>query len=244
MEIIAAFLIGLASGLVGAIATGGGLISLPGVIFLGASPAAAIATTRLSAASGSFASLYRYKTSKMIIWKYVPALVTVSVLAGLIGPRLLLLINEDILEPLIGVLLLSSLPLLLWHKNFGIKHKKKRKRSKAIGMMVLFFVMIYGTMFGAGGGIFLIYSLMYFFGMNVIESNATGTAMWLAGTLVALVTYIASGMVVFSIGIPLMIGSSIGGYFGAQIALTRGTAWVKSVLILVIVISSIKLILF
>lgn len=52
MEAVGAFLIGLASGMVGAISTGGGLIYVPALIILGISPVSAIATTRLSALSG------------------------------------------------------------------------------------------------------------------------------------------------------------------------------------------------
>ena len=239
-----ALLIGLVAGMVGAISTGGGLISVPAVIFLGLSPVSAIATTRLSAISGGLTSLFKYHKGKVIVWKYMLYFMVISLVAGVIGPKLLLEINEDILEKTIGVLMLTMLPLLLFKKNFGTINKPKQRKHKILGLLALFLVMIYGTMFGAGGGIFLIYTLMYFFGLTVTEANATGTAMWLVGTVVALVAYIANGVVDFSIGIPLLIGASAGGYIGAHLALKKGVAWVKGILIVVIVVSSVKLIFF
>lgn len=244
MEILGAFLIGLASGMVGAISTGGGLISIPGTIFLGLTPLQAIATTRLSAISGGVASLFKYHRGKAIVWRYLPYFMVISFIAGIIGPKLLLQINKDYLEKIIGILLLAMLPLLILTKDFGTVNKTKPRKHKLLGFITLFIVMIYGTMFGAGGGIFLIYALIYFFGLTVTEANATGTAMWQIGTIVALVTYIAKGVVVFSVGIPLIFGAIVGGYVGAHLALRNGVMWVKSILITVIILSSIKLIFF
>lgn len=244
MEMLGAFLIGLAGGMVGAISTGGGLVTIPGVIFLGLSPIQAIATTRLSAVSGGLSSLYEYSKSKAIVWQYMLYFVIISLVAGVIGPKLLLQMNEELIAKIIGVLLLATLPMLMLKHDFGIINEVKQRNHKILGLLALFIVMIYGTMFGAGGGILLIYALIYFFGLNVTEANATGTVMWIVGMTIALITYVASGVVVFSVGIPLLLGAIIGGYLGARLALKNGLVWVKGVLAVVIVISSIKLIFF
>ena len=162
MEFVVAFVIGLASGMVGAISTGGGLISIPGLIFLGLSPVSAIATTRLSAISGGVASLLKYQKGKAIIWKYLPTFMVVSLFAGIIGPKLLLQIDKDLVERLIGISMLVMLPLLILKRDFGITERVRGRKRQLAGLFILFAVMIYGTMFGAGGGIFLIYTLMLF----------------------------------------------------------------------------------
>jgi uncharacterized membrane protein YfcA len=244
MENIGAFLIGLASGLVGAISTGGGLISIPGLVFLGQSPISAIATTRLSALSGGTASLFKYHKGKAVAWHYLPVFMVISLIAGIIGPKLLVQIDKDMVEQLIGVSMLVMLPLLVFRKNFGTVKRTRQRKHHLLGMFFLFLVMIYGTMFGAGGGIFLISVLIYFFGMTVTEANATGTAMWLIGTTAALIAYISHGAVDFGIGIPLLAGALLGGYTGAHIALKKGTVWVKWFLVVVVTLSSIKLIFF
>lgn len=244
MEILGALLIGFASGLVGAISTGGGLISIPGLIFLGQSPITAIATTRLSAISGGVSALFKYHKGKAIAWHYLPIFMIISLIAGIIGPKLLIQINKDLVERLIGISMLIILPFLIFKKDFGTVKKKTQRKHHLLGLFFLFLVMIYGTMFGAGGGIFLIAVLVYFFGLTVTESNATGTAMWLVGTTTALISYILHGEVNFILGLPLMLGALIGGYIGAHIALQKGTVWVKWFLVAVVALSSIKLILF
>lgn len=58
MHTIIVFIIGGLAGFVGSISAGGGLISIPGLIFLGADPITAIATTRLNVISGGMTGSY------------------------------------------------------------------------------------------------------------------------------------------------------------------------------------------
>ncbi len=242
MDIAAAFLIGFLASFVGSISTGANLIAIPGLIFIGASPITAIATTRLSAITGGAAIIYRYHKGKAVLWRYVPYFIGIAIVAGVVGPKLLLHLDQNSIRPAIGVLLIATLPLLFVKQGLQNTRKDTSLRHKIIGLIVLLVVMTYATMFTLGGGIFLAYTLMYFYGMTFIEANATGTVIWVLGAATALIAYAAEGKVNFSLGIPLMLGSVAGGYLGAQLALKNGVAWIKWFLAAVIVISAIKLI--
>src|ERR1700733_15134463 len=85
-------LLGLVAGFIGGIATGGGMISIPGLIFLGLSPSAAIATTNLTFASAVTSTL-RYHKSKIIQRQYLGRFLALNFLSGIVGSRLLLLID-------------------------------------------------------------------------------------------------------------------------------------------------------
>jgi len=241
---VEAFLIGFVGSFIGSIATGANLINIPGLIFIGASPITAIATTRLSAITGGGAIIYRYNKGKVVLWRYIPHFILVAIAGGIIGPQLLLHINQDVVKPIVGILLIATLPLLFIDKKFGTTRSQTTKKRKAIGMAVLLVVMTYATMLTLGGGAFLAYTLVYFFGMTVIEANATGTVIWSLSAVTALVAYISRGAVDFSLGIPLMIGAAAGGYLGANTALKKGTVWVKWLLAVVVAASAIKLIFF
>lgn len=244
MHMVAAFLLGFVGSFIGSIATGANLINIPGLIFLGASPVTAIATTRLSAVTGGIAIVYRYNKGKVVIWRYIPYFILIAIAGGIIGPQLLLHINQNVIRPIVGILLIATLPLLFLDKKFGTARKQTNTKRRAIGLVVLLAVMTYATMLTLGGGAFLTYTLIYFYGMTVIEANATGTVVWLLSALTALIAYISRGAVDFSLGIPLMIGAAIGGYLGARTALKKGTAWVKWILSGVVIASAIKLIFF
>jgi uncharacterized membrane protein YfcA len=241
MNDLVAFVIGFTAALIGAIASGGGLISIPGLIFLGITPVSAIATTRLNLMTGGLSAIYRYRKDGAVLLKYMPQFLVLGLLAGIVGPRLLLGINQTTVQHLIGVMLLLMLPVLWFKKDAGTINIIRSRHRKFIGFFVLAAVLIYTTMFGGGGGIFLIYTFVYFFGMTVTEANATGLVVALFATFVALITYINGHVVDWSIGIPLMLGGIGGGYIGAHIALKRGAEWVKIILTIIIIISGVKL---
>jgi len=244
MEMLGVFVIGFLASLLGAISTGANLISVPGLIFLGIPPISAIATTRLSAITGASTVVYRYNKAKMVRWAYLPMFFGIAITAGILGPRLLLHINEHHIEPIIGALLLISLPLLFFKRSFGEKRTRTSHVRKLIGLVVLFVVMIYGTAFSIGGGVFLLYTLVYFFGMTLTEGNATGAAVWVLSAATASISYISNGDVDFGIVVPMIVGSVMGGYIGVRLAIKHGVHWVKYILAIVILVSAIKLLFF
>ena len=241
MDWIAAFFIGFLAAFVGAIASGGGLIAIPGLIFLGASPISAIATSRLNLMSGGISAVYRYRKDGAVIWKYIPHFFILAIVAGIIGPKLLLGIDENTVQRLVGVMLLLILPVLWIKKDAGTIRVVRSHRRALAGYPVVALILLYLTVFGGGAGIFIIYAFVYFFGMTVTEALATGYVIALVATLVSLIAYSHGGAVNWSLGIPLMVGGLIGGYLGAHTALKKGAKSVKTLLTVVILISGIKL---
>src|SRR4051812_39948295 len=104
--VILSFGLGLTSGFVGALSSGGGLISIPGLIFMGLSPSAAIATTRLNVLSAGAFSLYRYNKQGVVQWKEMLKLIPIAIVGGVLGSKILLDIDEQTLEKIVGLLLL------------------------------------------------------------------------------------------------------------------------------------------
>lgn len=243
MDFLAAFLIGFLAAFVGAIASGGGLITIPGLIFLGASPITAIATSRLNFLAGGITATYRYAKDGAVLWRYVIWFFFLAILAGIIGPKLLLGIDENTVQKLVGGLLLVMLPILWLKKDSGIIRAKRSNRRLLLGLPIMAVILLYSTVFG-GGGIFMIYAFVYFFGLTVTEANATSFPVALIANFVAMLTYLHEGTIDWSLALPLAGGGIIGGYIGAHTALKKGTRWVKLLLTIVILASGIKLLFF
>ncbi|HEU4609385.1 MAG TPA: sulfite exporter TauE/SafE family protein, partial [Chitinophagaceae bacterium] len=202
MEYFGAFLLGLAAATVGSIAAGGGLISIPGMILLGLSPVQAIATTRLNVVAGGVTSSYNYYRNRSISFKYLPLFIAISILAGVIGPKILLTLDQDLIKDFIGVSFLITLPLLIINKEFGVVSEPRSDFRKSFGFIAFFLIIVYGTMIGAGAGVLIIYALVYFFGMNITKSNATGLAASLIATVIAVILYANANEMVWRLGIP------------------------------------------
>jgi uncharacterized membrane protein YfcA len=153
-------------------------------------------------------------------------------------------LDKDLLEKITGLLLLLLLPTLFIRKDFGIKEFKTTKTKKAFGFILYLAGMIYGAFFGAGGGILLIYTLAYFFGLSFLRSNATNLVAWMAMTTIAFIVFAVNGLVDFQLGISMLLGVTVGGYFGSKTAIQKGDGFVKLILTMVVVATSAKLLIF
>lgn len=244
LELIGAAIVGFFGGLIGTISGGGGLLTIPYLLFAGLPIDTAIATSRMSAFGIGAGSFKNFHKSKKIAWGLVPALIIVAVAGGVTGSMLVINLDEHLLENITGFILLLLLPTLFIDKDFGLKNFKAGRLRKATGLLLYFFAMTYGAFFGPGAGIFLIYILAYFFGFNFLRSAATNLVAWMALTTVAFAIFAFNGLVDFKFGLAMLLGVSLGGYFGSKLAIEKGSGFVKVVLTIVVIATSIKLLVF
>lgn len=238
------FLIGLATGFFDSAVSAGGLISVPALIFLGLPPQIAIATDRFGTVGQSVAAFLKFWKAKKIIWKYVPALAVISLSGSLIGANILIKINPEILQKVIGVLLIIFLLLIILKNNIGVQQSQTSKFKKAVGLFAYFLIMIFGGFFGAGSGPLIFYALTYFLGFTMIEVLATGIIPWFVLSVSSLMVFASNGIIDYKNGFVLLIGMAIGGYVGAHFAIQKGDGWIKKLFILFVAVFSIKLLFF
>lgn len=235
------FLIGVLASFIGAIVGGGGLLSIPFLMFIGLPPQTAIATNKFGSVGLSIGSLIKFKKENKIVWSYVLFFSILSIIGGVIGANILLKINETYLSNIIGIVLLVLLPFVFLKKDLGIKNKTSSNAKKVIGSFVYFLLMIFGGFFGGGTGILIISTLMYFFGFKIIEANATDMVPWFLLSIISLIIFMIYGIVNYYVGFILFFGMLLGGYIGAHTAIKKGDKFVKNLFIVLIIISSIKI---
>jgi|APSaa5957512535_1039671.scaffolds.fasta_scaffold00642_4 uncharacterized protein len=244
LQIIITFFIGIAAAIVGAITGGSGLITIPGMILIGVPVEIAIATTRVGTIALNAVSAEVYAKKHKIIWKYVIPLSILGVIGSSIGALLLIDFNKDILELVVGIIILSLLPIIYLEKNMGIKDVETSKLKHIIAYILLFPVYIFAGFFGGGAAIFVNTINVGLFGITYIESNATSRIPWLIISIVTFTIFAFSGFINYALGISLALGMVIGAYIGAQEAMHKGNAWVKIVFVVVILASATKLLFF
>lgn len=233
--------IGLATGFIDSTVGAGGLLSVPSLILLGLPPQVAIATDRFGTIGQSFAAGYKFWKAKRIAWEYVPTLTVLSLVGAIIGAFFLVETNPEILEKVVGILLLVLLPLILLKRNLGIERASKTKRHRMVGYSLYFLLAIFGGFFGQGTGPLVMFVLTYFVGLTVIEVIATNTVPWRILSVVSAIIFALHGLIDYKVGIVLLISMAIGGYMGAHVAISKGDLWIKRFFVVFVVLASIKL---
>lgn len=240
-QVLLTAVIGIAAGFLGAIAGGGGLISIPFLLLLGLPTQVAIGTNKLGAVGLSLSAIYRYHRDKKIIWKYTAPLTLLALFGGVVGAQLLLEMSHGVVDIAVGVLMLALLPTLFLGDGVGLSRASVSWRKKVFGMLMYLILMLLGGFFGGSIGALTIYILIFSLGLPFIEANATDFIPWFFMSLSSLIVYAANGVVEYHIGVALFIGMLVGGYIGARTAVRKGNAWVRGVFIFVVIVSSLKL---
>ncbi len=241
---ISVFLIGVFASAFGTMVGGGTLLSLPFLMLIGLPPQVAVATERFGGLGQTLAAFYKFARSKKIEWQYVPLLSVVSSVGSIIGAQILVSISPALLHNAIGIILLALLPLSFLKRNLGIEHNKVSNTKIIIGSVIYFFVQIFASFFGGGTGILIAYTLMFFFGLTILEATATKIIPWFFLSLFSLFIFAQNGIINYKLGIILLAGMTVGGYLGAHIAIKKGDRWIKRLFYFLVIISIIKLLFF
>jgi uncharacterized membrane protein YfcA len=243
LRLIAVFTVGLIAGFIGTNVGGGGLISIPALIFLGLSPQVAIATNKVGSLGVTGAGLVRFHKGGKVNYKIGVPIAIFAVIGSYFGANTLLTIPNTILEKIVGVIILAILVLVLFNKNIGVK-KADRKRSRLLtflGYLTFLFIGFEGAFFGGGFATLSIYALITIFGLTFLESAGTTKPLGVGIAIMAILVFGLRGVINWVYGASLLLGMALGSYVGAGYGIKKGNIWVKRLFVVVVVISAIKL---
>jgi hypothetical protein len=106
-------------------------------------------------------------------------------------------------------------------------------KSIVLASVFQLMVAVYGGYFGGGMGIVMLAMLTAFGMADIHEMNALKIVLSSATNGIAVIVFIASRAVYWRQAIVMIVGASLGGYFGARYSLRLPQKWVRSFVIAV-----------
>jgi len=221
------FLTGVLGGMINAIAGGGGILMFPALLATGLPPVIANATTSLVVWPGALTSAYGYRRELRKIPSYYLFLLVPALLGSIIGSFTLVHTESRLFEHLapwlvvFAVLLLALQPMIhhfVQSKSGGRLSRHPLRVLLAISCLV-FPLAIYGGYFGVGYGI-MVLALLGF--SNLKNSHQMNGVKNLSGAVIALFStgYFAwHHLIDWRTGVAMAVGTTLGGIFGARLAL-------------------------
>ncbi len=217
--VIASFI----AGVMNAMAGGGSFISFPAMLAMGVPPIQANATNTVALWPGQLTSLAALRGD--VNRKLLPVIAFSSIFGGLAGAVVLLKTKQLTFLHLIPWLLLTgavifgiSGPVSKWLKKHSDEPHVKRDPNAVVLFCALFPICFYIGYFGAGGG-FLVMTVLALAGVEEMHTlNAMKVLAACLSNLVAIVTFIVSGAVLWHYCLSSMVFAGVGGYVGAQYA--------------------------
>ncbi len=245
LEQIALFLISLLANLFSAFSGGGaGLVQLPALIFLGLPFGVALATHKVASVALGMGATLRHLRENTLERCFALFILACGLPGVVLGANIILQIPERVAEIALGGITLGLGLYSLFKPQLGQNYAPMNRhwRGYLVGGGALFLIGILNGSLTSGTGLFVTLWLIGWFGLDykraVAYTLALGGRFW-KGTGARARGWL--GAMRWS-GVPaLLIGSLLGGYFGAHLAIVKGNRWIKHGFEIVTLIIGLKL---
>ncbi len=241
-EILLVLVVGFASGFLNTIAGGGSLLSLPLLIFLGLPPTVANATNRVAVFIQNIFSVAGFQSKGVSAYPYSIWLGISSFFGGLLGAMFAVNIDGEVFNRILAVIMVAVILLTVFSsKSVKTQVEKLDFKHQAYGVIVFFFIGIYGGFIQAGVGFLMIPALTMINGFSLVKTNSAKVFVALFFTLSSLVVFIYEDQVNWIWGLILAGGSAGGGWVASRWSVNKGDVWIKRFLVVTVFALAIKL---
>jgi uncharacterized membrane protein YfcA len=210
---------GLLAGAMNAAAGGGSFVTFPALLSAGVPSVAANATSTVALFPGAFASAYAFRTDfRRFQGVSVTTLLVISMIGGLLGAVLLLATPSGIFDALVPWLLLLGAVAFAVGRQAGAALRRMVRIGTPALLVAQFVLGVYGGYFGGAVGIMMM-AVWSIFGMSDIRAISGARTLIVGATnAVAVVCFVAAGIVWWPQALLMMVAAVVGGYGGARLA--------------------------
>jgi uncharacterized membrane protein YfcA len=193
---------------------------------------------------GSFASLARYRHSGLVDhgrarWTWPAALFGAA--AGAVAIAQLEARAPGVLKPLVLGLLVAVATLLAFRPTTLVPHGAPPARPRLVALAIATLLGAYDGFFGPGTGTFVILAFVWWLKDTPQRASADAKVVNFASNLASVIVFAKYGWVRWEIALPMAAAQFAGGVLGAHVAVRRGDALVRRVVLLVVVAVALKL---
>ncbi len=242
LHILLLFGVGLAAGILNVLAGGGSLLTLPVLLFLGLPAAVANGTNRIAILAQNIVATDSFRRSGHLPLKIVLICAPPAVIGSVLGAEMAVGIGEALFRRILaGVIVLVCVVMIIdpvRRLNFDARTLTRTRTAALAGTFLL--IGLYGGFIQAGVG-FLIIAGLLIHGLDLVRINAVKVCVVGLFTITALVVFVAHGQVDWRLGIALAAGNSLGGWLGSRLAVAKGHAWIRKLVLVVAVLFAVKL---
>jgi hypothetical protein len=239
---IAGMGIGFLAGFINVFAGGGSLLTLPFLIFLGLPANVANGTNRVALLMQNITATGSFKQMKVFRYREGFYLALPAIAGAVPGAFLASSIDKELLENIIGVLLVIMFLFVLIKPERWLKKEGSGKtRLGFLQITAFFFIGLYGGFIQAGIGFFLIASLIFVAGADLIKANALKLFIVLIYNIFAFAVFIFHDQVNFFLGFVVGIGNMLGAFIATRVAVRYGPRLARIILLIGLLLSAINI---
>ena len=203
-------------------------------------------TNNMGVLPGALSAAYAYRHELRTQWPRVVRLSALSLVGGLGGAMLLLVLPPAAFKAIVPVLIALALVLIIFQPKIQkrtVRHQGISRRNIVIRDGGIFLTGIYGGYFGAAQGILLMSILGAMFDETIQKLNSVKIMLALSANTAAAIVFVVRGGVAWKAAGVLALGTIIGGQLGAHIGRRLPTPVYRGFIVFVGLVAIAKLLL-
>lgn len=234
-------LLAFLGGLIDAIAGGGGLLTVPALLWAGLPPVTALATNKAQAVFGSFAATVHFVRRGLIAPRRLWLSVLTTFVGAASGAFLVQRISSAFLSGLIPLLLILFALYFAFSPRVSDLDSRRLLNETIFAWLIGTGIGFYDGFFGPGTGTFFAAAYVGLLGYNLRRATAHAKLLNFTSNLAALLLFALGGEVLWLLGLLMAGGQVCGGWLGAHLVLRHGARLVRPLLVIVSLVISLKL---
>lgn len=229
------------AGLIDAIAGGGGLLTVPALLWAGLTPLQSLATNKCQSVFGAFtATVHFARRGQLQVRSLLPAVV-LTFGGATLGAWSVERLPNDLLQTLIPVLMIVFALYFLLSPRVSDLDTRQRLPIALFGLTVGAGVGFYDGFFGPGTGSFFVIAFVALLGYNLRRATAGAKLLNFTSNLAALLYFANSGHILWLLGLGMGVAQIGGAWLGAHLVLRHGSRVVRPLLVTISIAVSLRL---
>lgn len=242
LELILLFVVGALAGVINTLAGGGSMLTLPALIFLGLPPTVANATSRLGVIFNAFLAWQGYRSKGLELSTYSLWLGATALVGAILGTLIAVDIDGDTFNRILALVIV----MIIAYMVFGRSEKEgagehMSPKSRRIGLIVFFFIGIYGGFIQAGVGYLIISALSFIHHFGIVKINMIKSITVLIYSISAIGIFLYYDLINWPLGLALAAGNGAGGWFTSRWSVGIDEKWIRYFVMLTAIGFAIKL---
>lgn len=228
-----------ASGLVDAIAGGGGLIQVPALFaaYPDTHPATLLSANKVSSIGGTINAARRYLRHAKLPWNILGPAIVAGFIGALLGALAVSVFPPEPLRKALPFMLAALLAYTWFAPNMGAENRPTHKigrheavKAAAMGLVIGF----YDGFFGPATGSFFLFAFVRIFHFDFLHASAATKLVNVTTNLATILMLTSLGFIDWPLGLTLMVANIIGSQVGSVLAITHGSQFVRKIFLIVV----------
>ncbi len=212
------------------------MLNLPALLFVGVPPVSALAVNKVTGIAGTALAVIKYALDRKIHWRTVLYGAIPCLIASYLGGVLALNASAEMLLWAILICIPIALIVVLSDKVSYSDTETKEKVSLARTLLAVTPMGFYDGILGPGTGTYMAIAVKKILKFDFLKATATIKPLNLLTNIGAAIAFLMAGKVIWTIAIPMIVASSLGGWLGSHSAIRGGEAFIRRLLVFVLIV--------